>query len=331
MKILVTGGAGYIGSHTCKRLAERGHVPIAFDNLSTGHKAFARFGPFVYGDLGDMQALHAAMAEHRPDAIIHFAASAYVGESVRDPLKYYRNNVAGTANLLSAAVTFGIGKIVFSSSCATYGVPESVPIAEDSSQRPINPYGDTKLFCETMLRGIAAAHPIDCLALRYFNAAGADVDGELGEAHDPETHVIPLLLAAAAGEQNHFSILGDDYDTPDGTCVRDYLHVNDLAEAHLLGVERLTGKAGFEAVNLGTGHGFSVRELVDAARTVTGRAIQAQIKPRRPGDPPVLVANPGKAKDVLGWTPRHSDIDTIMRTAWEWMHSPRNPLAVPAP
>jgi UDP-arabinose 4-epimerase len=326
LKILVTGGAGYIGSHTCKRLAEAGHEPIVFDNLSTGHHDYVRFGPFVHGDLNDQHAIQQAIAAHRPEAIIHFAASAYVGESMHDPLKYYRNNVSGMVNLLNAATLLGVGKIVFSSSCATYGVPDQLPIVETSPQRPINPYGETKLIGEQMLRATANAGKIEAMALRYFNAAGAAMDGTLGEAHDPETHAIPLRLAAATDKGGQFGILGDDYPTPDGTCVRDYLHVDDLAEAHLQAVQRLTGTPGFDAVNLGTGTGVSVRELVDAAREVTGKAIQAEVKPRRPGDPPVVVADARKAKAVLEWEPRHSDLQTILTTAWGWMNSPRNPL-----
>jgi UDP-arabinose 4-epimerase len=245
---------------------------------------------------------------------------------MHDPLKYYRNNVAGMINLLNAATLLGVGRLVFSSSCATYGIPDQLPIVEDSPQRPINPYGESKLFGETMLRSVANAGKIQAIALRYFNAAGANIDGELGEAHEPETHAIPLLLAAAKGPEGHFGILGDDYPTLDGTCIRDYLHVDDLAEAHLQAVQRLTGTPGFDAVNLGTGHGISVRELVDAAREITGRPIQAQVKPRRPGDPPVLVADAAKARTVLEWEPHHSDLKTILTTAWNWMNSPRNPL-----
>lgn len=325
MRILVTGGAGYIGSHTCKKLAAAGHEPIVFDNLSTGHRGFARFGPLVQGDINDVGALHAALARHLPDAIIHFAASAYVGESIARPLAYYRNNVGGTRNVLEAAVEAGVTKFVFSSSCATYGIPDVVPIDEASRQRPINPYGDTKLFGETMMRGVSAVHQIDCVALRYFNAAGADLEGYLGEAHDPETHVIPLILQAAADPAKRFSILGVDYDTPDGSCVRDFLHVEDLADAHCRALERLSGTAGFDAINLGTGYGLSVRELIAAAERITGRHIAVDIKPRRPGDPPVLVADPAKALATLGWQARHSDIDTIMRSAWAWLRAADNP------
>ena len=326
MKILVTGGAGYIGSHTCKRLAAGGHEPIVFDNLSTGHRDFVRYGPLVEGDLADPAALDRAFAEHAPAAIIHFAASAYVGESMTDPLKYYHNNVGGTANLLSAAVAHGVRDVIFSSSCATYGTPERVPIDEDMPQHPINPYGDTKLFCETMLRGVSAAHGLRCIALRYFNAAGADGDGDLGESHAPETHAIPLILEAARGGIEAFSVFGTDYDTPDGSCVRDFLHVTDLAEAHYLAVEAIADRTGFTAINLGTGTGNSVLELVAAAERATGREIPVRHAPRRDGDPAALVANPARAATLLGWTAQHSAIDSIMDTAWAWMHSPRNPL-----
>lgn len=323
MKILVTGGAGYIGSHTCKRLAQGGHEPVVFDNLSTGHRDFVRYGPLAEGDLADPASLDRAFAEHRPEAIIHFAASAYVGESVTDPLKYYHNNVGGTANLLSAAVAHGVRDIIFSSSCATYGVPDTVPIDETARQQPINPYGDTKLFCETMLRGVAAAHGLRCIALRYFNAAGADPDGELGESHDPETHAIPLILSAARGDIAHFSVFGTDYATPDGSCVRDFLHVSDLADAHFRALDALAKVDGFTAINLGTGTGHSVLETIAAVERVTGRAVPVVRGPRRPGDPAALVADARLAADLLGWTPRHSSLDTIVSTAWNWMHAAR--------
>ncbi len=326
MKVLVTGGAGYIGSHTCKLLAKSGHDPIVFDNLSTGNRALVRFGPLYHGDINDTNALRKVFAAEKPDAVIHFAASAYVGESMRIPRSYYRNNISGTLNLLDTMADVGVMKLVFSSSCATYGVPLAIPIREDSQQFPINPYGESKLFGETMMKAMAATGDLDCIALRYFNASGADPEGEIGEMHDPETHIIPLVLLALAGHNNSFSILGDDYDTPDGTCIRDYLHVNDLASAHLLALEALTGKPGFDAFNLGTGHGFSVREVVTAAERVTGKTMAPLVGPRRPGDPPSLVADPSKAAKGLGWTPVHSDIDTIISTAWAWMHAANNPF-----
>lgn len=326
MKVLVTGGAGYIGSHTCKLLRKSGHDPVVFDNLSTGNRSLVRFGTMHHGDINDAHAMRAVFAAEKPDAVIHFAASAYVGESMRKPLAYYRNNISGTLNLLGAMADAGVRKLVFSSSCATYGVPPVIPIREDSPQCPINPYGESKLFGETMMRAMAETGALDCIALRYFNASGADPEGEIGELHDPETHIIPLVLSALAGYNSNFSILGDDYDTPDGTCIRDYLHVTDLANAHLLALERLTGAAGFNAFNLGTGNGLSVREVVTAAERVTGRILDARVGPRRPGDPPSLVADPTKASQDLGWTPQSSDIIIILETAWKWMHASNNPF-----
>lgn len=326
MKVLVTGGAGYIGSHTCKLLKRSGHSPVVFDNLSTGNRALVKFGPMHYGDINDANSLRRIFAVERPDAVIHFAASAYVGESMRSPRAYYRNNINGTLTLLDTMADFGVKKLVFSSSCATYGIPPMIPIREDSPQNPINPYGESKLFGETMMRAAAAAGEVECIALRYFNASGADPEGEIGELHDPETHIIPLVLTALAGHNPNFSILGADYETPDGTCVRDYLHVCDLASAHLMALEALNGTAGFEAYNLGTGHGLSVREIVTAAERVTGKSLDVVIGPRRPGDPPSLVADASKARDHLGWTPAYSDIDTILATAWAWMESRSNPF-----
>lgn len=326
MKVLVTGGAGYIGSHTCKALAASGHEPVVFDNLSTGNRNLVRFGRMIYGDINDASATRQAMAKERPDAVIHFAASAYVGESMRHPRAYYRNNIGGTLNLLDAMHDAGVAKLVFSSSCATYGVPETIPISENSPQQPINPYGESKLFCETMMRAAASAEQLNCIALRYFNASGADPEGEIGELHDPETHIIPLILSAIAGHTDSFGIMGNDYDTPDGTCIRDYLHVNDLARAHVLALEKLSGSPGFDAINLGTGRGYSVKEVVAAAERVTGGNLNVGIVDRRPGDPPSLVADPAKARAALGWQPELSDIDTIIDTAWKWMHSQRNPF-----
>lgn len=328
MKVLVTGGAGYIGSHTCKLLRQKGLNPIAFDNLSTGNRALAKFGPMHHGDINDANALARVFAAEKPEAVIHFAASAYVGESMRYPRAYYRNNIAGTLNLLDAMANAGVTKLVFSSSCATYGIPSVVPISETSRQQPINPYGESKLIGETMMKAVAEVGQLDCIALRYFNASGADPEGEIGELHEPETHIIPLVLAALAGFSDSFTIMGDDYGTPDGTCIRDYLHVSDLASAHLLALQRLTGEAGFTAYNLGTGRGLSVREVIDAAERVTGKKLEARIGPRRPGDPPTLVADAAKAASQLGWSAQHSDIESIMSTAWAWMHSPNNPFNV---
>ncbi len=320
MKVLVTGGAGFIGSHTCKRLRAAGHLPLVFDNLSTGHRSLI-LDPahFTHGDIGDPVALGRLFAAARPDAVIHFAASAYVGVSVTDPLGYYRNNVAGTLCLLEAMADAGVRRLVFSSSCATYGTPFSLPIREDAAQRPINPYGATKLTGEDMMRAQAAAGGLSGIALRYFNAAGADPDGELGEIHDPETHLIPLTLAAARDPGQSLTVFGTDYDTPDGTCVRDYLHVMDLAEAHVLALDRLGEDAGFRAFNLGTGTGQSVRQVVDTVEQVTGRPVAVRTAARRPGDPAALVADPASARCELGWTARHSDMANIVDTAWRWM------------
>jgi UDP-arabinose 4-epimerase len=316
MKVLVTGGAGYIGSHCCKALAAAGHQPVVFDNLSTGHRSLIRYGDFFHGDLGDVSAIRRAIFEHRPEAVIHFAASAYVGVSMREPRLYYRNNVVAMVNLLDAMIEADVRRLVFSSSCATYGQPETVPIRETTPQAPINPYGETKLICEQMARAVCAAEDFSCTALRYFNAAGADRDGELGELHDPETHLIPLVLQAIADPEKPFTIFGNDYPTPDGTCIRDYLHVEDLASAHLLALEKPA--AGFRAFNLGTGNGYSVRQVVEAAESATGRRLQAGLEDRRPGDPPELVADASLVRSELGWSPQVSDLPTILDTAWKW-------------
>jgi UDP-arabinose 4-epimerase len=316
--ILVTGGAGYVGSHACKVLARAGYRPVVFDNLSRGRREAVRWGPLVEGDLADMAQLSAALAEHRVSAVMHFAAYAYVGESVADPALYYRNNLGGTLLLLEAMRIAGVGEIVFSSTCATYGTPDAVPIREDSPQRPVNPYGETKLAIERALHWFGQAYGVRSVALRYFNAAGADLDGEIGECHEPETHLVPLVLQAALGQRPQIDIYGTDYPTPDGTAIRDYVHVEDLALAHLRALERLREGGGNIAVNLGTGHGRSVREVIAAAEAATGRKVPAQAAPRRPGDPPALVADPSLAAEILGWRPQHSDLDTIIRTALVW-------------
>jgi UDP-arabinose 4-epimerase len=316
--ILVTGGAGYVGSHACKMLARAGYRPVVFDNLLRGRREAVRWGPLVEGDLADSARLSAALAEHRVSAVMHFAAYAYVGESVADPALYYRNNLAGTLSLLEAMRNAGVGEIVFSSTCATYGTPDAVPIREDSPQRPVNPYGETKLAIERALHWYGQAYGVRSVALRYFNAAGADPEGEIGECHEPETHLVPLVLQAALGQRPRIDIYGTDYPTPDGTAIRDYVHVQDLAVAHLRALERLRGGGGNIAVNLGAGHGRSVREVIAAAEAATGRKVPAQAAPRRPGDPPALVADPSLAAEILGWRPRHSDLDTIIRTALAW-------------
>jgi UDP-arabinose 4-epimerase len=314
-KVLVAGGAGYIGSHTAKLLHSNGVEPVVFDNLVTGHRSSVRWGPFVYGDILDTSSLTRTLIQYKPDAVVHFAASAYVGESVEDPAKYYRNNVSGTLSLLDACRHAEIDKIIFSSSCATYGTPQSLPITETTSQQPINPYGRTKLIAEQMLQDYATAYDLKYVALRYFNACGADPDGELGEWHEPETHLIPRALLAAGGAISHLSVFGDDYDTEDGTCVRDYIHVTDLARAHVLALQHLINGGRNLAVNLGTGYGLSIGEILKAIGRVTRREVPVEMRPRRAGDPPALYADPAFAREVLGFSPEYSDIDTIIRTA----------------
>jgi UDP-glucose-4-epimerase GalE len=317
-RILVTGGAGYVGSHACKALAAAGHEPIVYDNLTRGHREFARWGPLEEGDLRDGPRLDAVFARHRIDAVMHFAALAYVGESVEQPALYYRNNVGGTLELLDAMRRAGVGRLVFSSTCATYGVPVRMPITEDLPQQPINPYGATKLMIERVLRDYDAAYGLRSVALRYFNAAGCDPDGEIGEDHDPETHLIPRVLMAADGTLPHVEVFGTDYPTPDGTCLRDYIHVADLADGHLRALDYLARGGATTAINLGTGRAFSVREVIGAAGRVTGRPIPVREGPRREGDPPVLVADATRARDVLGFAARYAEIEPIVATAWRW-------------
>ena len=316
--VLVTGGAGYIGSHTVKLLLQRGYQPVVYDNLLYGHRQAVLGGHFVEGNLHETARLVEALRTHQVSAVIHFAAFAYVGESVQDPLKYYHNNVAGTVSLLQAMHTAGVSRLIFSSSCATYGIPQQPCLSEDHPQAPINPYGESKLFVERMLQACALAYGLRWISLRYFNAAGADPDGELGECHNPETHLIPLVLAVARGRLPEIAIFGTDYNTPDGTCIRDYIHVTDLADAHLLALQALPGNKANTAYNLGTGHGYSVRQVLDTASRVTGRPIATAVAPRRAGDPPRLVAVADKARQALGWTPQYSDLDTIIGTAWRW-------------
>jgi len=319
MKILVTGGAGYIGSHACKALARAGHEPVVYDSLSTGHREFVKWGPLELGDVRDEERLTAVARKHSPDLVMHFAALAYVGESMADPSTYYDVNINGTACLLRAMRAADIGRIVFSSTCATYGIPQQMPISETTPQEPINPYGFTKLVAERMMRDFETAYGLQWAALRYFNAAGCDPDGEIGESHDPETHVIPLALMAALGMGPGFKALGDDYDTPDGSAVRDYIHVSDLAAAHVKAAEYLGEDNPSVALNLGTGTGTTVFELVAAIERVSGLTVPMTVAPRRPGDPPQLFACADKARDVLGWEPLHSSIDDIVRTALAWM------------
>ncbi len=321
--ILVTGGAGYVGSHACKALAAAGHTPVVYDNLGRGHRGLVRWGPLEVGDLADGARLDEVFARHRPEGVMHFAAFAYVGESVEDPARYWRNNVGGTLELLEAMRRADVRTLVFSSTCSTYGVPERLPIGEDAPQRPINPYGATKLAIERMLADYDAAYGLRAASLRYFNAAGCDPDGETGEIHDPETHAIPRVLMAAAGELPHFDVYGTDYATPDGTCVRDYVHVSDLAQGHVQALDYLKRGGATTAVNLGTGRGFSVREVVAAAEQVTGRRVPVREAPRRQGDPPVLVADPARARALLGFAPRYTELEPIVATAWRWCSRPR--------
>jgi UDP-arabinose 4-epimerase len=319
MRVLVTGGAGYIGSHACKVLARSGHEPTVYDNLSEGHRSAVKWGPFELGDINDQARLKQVMETHRPDAVMHFAAYTAVGESVSNPQKYYYNNVVGTLSLLSAMRELDVNRFVFSSTCATYGLPLQTLITEDHDQAPITPYGRSKLMIENILRDYADAYGLRAIALRYFNAAGADPEGELGERHEPETHLIPLVLRAAAGADKEITIFGDDYDTADGTCIRDYTHVVDLALAHVRALERMAADGGFSAYNLGTGCGLSVRSIIDVARKVTGRPIRVKVGPRRPGDPDSLVAEPSLAGGQLGWRPQYSSPETIVETAWRWL------------
>jgi len=314
----VTGGAGYIGSHACKALSAAGHTPVTLDNLVYGHEWAVKWGPFVNGDLADRELLKKTLREYEIGAVMHFAAYAYVGESMDDPGKYFRNNVTNTINLLDAMVETGVRHIVFSSTCATYGVPKQVPIGEDHPQQPINPYGESKLFIERALQWYGQAHGIRSCALRYFNAAGADADGEIGEDHDPETHLIPLVIQTALGQRPAVKIFGTDYDTPDGSAVRDYIHVTDLAEAHVSAIDRLLDGGESRRLNLGTGTGHSVKDVVSAVERVSGLPVNAIEAPRRAGDPPMLVARPGMAAELLGWVPRHSDLETIVYTALRW-------------
>jgi UDP-arabinose 4-epimerase len=317
--VLVTGGAGYIGSHTCKALAQAGYRPVTYDSLVYGHEWAVKWGPLERGNILDAQRLSAVIKKSGASAVIHLAAFAYVGESVSDPAKYYRNNVVGTLTLLDAMRDTGIDKIVFSSTCATYGVPDTFPITEDTPQKPVNPYGTSKLMIEQLLADYERAYGLHGVSLRYFNAAGADPDGQLGEDHEPETHLIPLVLDVAVGKRPSIAIFGDDYDTADGTCVRDYIHVSDLADAHVLALRKLEkGTLPRAAYNLGTGEGHSVASVIDAARKITGRPIPIVKGSRRHGDPAVLLADPRRAKLDLGFAPRFPKIEDMLSSAWWW-------------
>jgi len=317
MNVLVTGGAGYVGGAAVKALAAAGHDVWVYDNLCTGHRAAVTQGRLIEGDLHDSQRLREALREKQIEAVLHFAAFAYVGESVSDPAKYYHNNVGGSLALFDAMRAEGVWRIVFSSTTATYGVPNRIPIREDEPQHPINPYGFTKLVVERALADYAKAYGLGYAALRYFNAAGALADGSHGEDHQPETHLIPLVLQVALGQREKITVFGDDYPTPDGTCVRDYVHIEDLAAAHVQALERLTPGEGLK-LNLGTGRGYSVRQVIDACRRVSGRTITEEIGQRRAGDPAELVADASLAREVLSWQPRYTEIEAIVETAWRW-------------
>lgn len=316
--VLVTGGAGYIGSHACKALSAAGYLPVTYDSLVTGHGEAVKWGPLEVGDTRDESRLAEIIEKYAPSAVMHFAAFIAVGESVTDPGKYYKNNISGSLCLLEAMRAHGLDKIVFSSTAAVYGEPSTSTIAEDHPKHPINPYGFSKYAVEVMLNDYAIAHDIRSVALRYFNAAGADPDGEIGEGHDPETHLIPIVLEAAGGRRDKVLIYGDDYATPDGTCIRDYIHVADLADAHVKALSYMDAQPGASAFNLGNGRGFSVREIVDMARRVTGREIKTEIAPAREGDSAILVADFSLAAAKLGWQPRFTSVEDQVGHAWNW-------------
>ncbi len=317
-KILVCGGAGYIGSHINKMLNQKGYETVVFDNLVYGHREAVKWGELIVGDLADQQALDDLFCKYEFDAVFHFAAYAYVGESVENPEKYYYNNVANTLNLLHAMKEHGVNKIIFSSTCATYGEPKSVPITENMPQNPINSYGATKLMVERIFKDYNKAYGLEFVVLRYFNAAGADPDGEIGESHNPETHIIPLVLDAASGLREDVKVFGTDYNTADGSCVRDYIHVTDLASAHLLALNHLEAGKPSDFFNLGNERGTSVLEVIESVRRVTGRKFVATLSDRRPGDPAKLDGASSKAKEILNWIPQYEDIDTIVTHAWNW-------------
>ncbi|MCA9264085.1 MAG: UDP-glucose 4-epimerase GalE [Planctomycetales bacterium] len=326
MRVLVTGGAGYVGSHALRILLNNGHDAVVVDNLAFGHQAAVPPDRLIVADLMERETIESIMRRHKIDAVMHFAAFAFVGESVTNPAKYYRNNVVGTLSLLDAMLATDVRKIVFSSTCATYGLPQTVPIPDDHPQAPINPYGFTKLVIEQALADYAHAYDWGYAALRYFNASGAADDGSLGADHTPETHLIPLALQVALGQRDHLKLFGTDYPTPDGTCIRDYIHVDDLATAHLAALERLEPGVAWK-LNLGTGVGVSVREIIETCRAVTGHAIPTIETERRPGDPPELVANSQQAFRQLDWEPRYTDIRQTIESAWRWHHAHPNGYA----
>lgn len=316
--ILVIGGAGYIGSYVCKYLVKNGYRPIILDNLISGHRQAVKWGPFIKGSMGDLKLLKRIFEKYQVAGVMHFAAFCYVGESVREPAKYYQNNVADNVTLLQAIVENNISNFIFSSSCVIYGEPIEVPINEQHPQNPINPYGRTKLIVEQIMEDFKIAYGLKYISLRYFNAAGAEPNGQLGEDHKPETHLIPLVLQTALGRQEAIYIFGDDYPTRDGTCIRDYIHIDDLAQAHLLALERLLNGLSGETYNLGNGDGYSVKEVIEVARSVTGKPIPSKIVKRRLGDPAVLISSSQKAIKELGWKPQFPELHTIIDTAWKW-------------
>jgi len=316
--ILIVGGAGYIGSHANKELTKRGYKTLILDNLVYGHESSVKWGTFVQGDLGDKETLRKVFKAYEIEAVMHFAAFAYVGESVTDPAKYYQNNVVNTINLLDVMLESGVKKFIFSSTCATYGDPIEIPITETHPQAPINPYGQSKLMVEKILADYSHAYDLKYVALRYFNAAGADAEGEIGEDHDPETHLIPLVLDVALGKREQINVFGSDYETKDGTAVRDYIHVTDLADAHILALEYLKKGEPSTVFNLGNGLGYSVQEVIDVAKKVTGEEIKTVYAPRREGDPAILIGGAEKAIKVLGWKPRFAKLEQIIETAWKW-------------
>ncbi len=321
--ILVVGGAGYIGSYMCKYLAGHGYNPVVLDNLVYGHRGAVKWGPFIRGSLADSELLRRVFSKYKMVAVIHFAAFCYVGESVKEPAKYYRNNVVNTLNLLEVMVEKGVNNFIFSSSCATYGEPVAIPITESHPQNPINPYGWTKLIIEQILDDFKKAYDLESISLRYFNAAGADPDREIGEDHNPETHIIPLFLRTELGQREMIDIFGNDYQTKDGSCTRDYIHIADLAQAHLLAMERLLNGLPGAVYNLGNGNGYSVKDVIDVAHNITGKPIRSKIVERRLCDPAVLISSSQKAVKELGWKPQLPDLHTIIRTAWKWYN--KNP------
>ncbi|MFC2142488.1 UDP-glucose 4-epimerase GalE [Acidobacteriota bacterium] len=319
--ILVIGGAGYIGSHTNKLLNQRGFQTIVFDNLSTGYRELVKWGQFFLGDMAEKEQIRHCFKKNPIKAVMHFGAFAYVGESVSHPLKYYRNNVANTLNLLEVMNEFNVRYFIFSSSCAVYGNPEFLPLSEDHPMKPVSPYGRSKLMVEEILKDLDSAYGIKYINLRYFNAAGADPEGELGECHDPETHLIPLVFLTSLGIKDEFKIFGTDYPTKDGTCIRDFIHVADIADAHLRAYEHLIESDKSTVLNLGNGNGYSVKDVINTAREICGRQIKIREIGKRDGDPPKLISDSSKAKTILGWAPQYPDLKSIMDTAWEWSSS----------